>query len=573
MSGIHLPAFWRSHYILFSIKLVAIVLVVCLTNDGALRQFIDVLQDRRLLTATIFCLLWALALPSLLIIAFNPSALWRVLWGVTIATATAAGYGFYLAQGSDLMFFDALAFWNARHEVERAAVEYASQAMNATIISILYFVAIALPPTKMSPQLRTWLSRLTLAPILPIILIAGVIFYKEGRGTMGFPRQFSPVSLGVVLTLTVSTGSTRPRDEVAIKPAQSLARAIVLLVDESIRADHVSLIPENDYTPELAKLRERWVDFGPAVSGANCSSTSNAILRFMVDRRSISHTARTNPTIWEYARAAGFRTVYIDAQSALIRDGVKLQNFMTLTESNLIHNFHRLDRSIPVYMRDEKLLDLILDELNVGDKVFIMANKNGAHIPYEYDHPPEGNVLPYVAPTVDDLRNSTTADVKKRTSYINAVQWSVDRGLTRLLQEADLQDAVVIYTSDHGQNFTPGRLTHCTSGSATDPTEGIVPLMVTTSRQELFNRFAKVAAIYRGRGTHYGIPAALLELLGYNVGDVNRLYEESLLGRLDKPTAFVAGDIFGLLSDVSEWHQVSPELLEAWSRPARSQPQ
>jgi glucan phosphoethanolaminetransferase (alkaline phosphatase superfamily) len=56
----------------------------------------------------------------------------------------------------------------------------------------------------------------------------------------------------------------------------------------------------------------------------------------------------------------------------------------------------------------------------------------------------------------------------------------------------------MIYTSDHGQNFSPGRLTHCSSLSNFDPQEGIVPLMVATDDDGLRRRFAEISRQFPG---------------------------------------------------------------------------
>ena len=102
-------------------------------------------------------------------------------------------------------------------------------------------------------------------------------------------------------------------------PSNPTARVphIVMLVDESIRADFLELTPGSLHTPELARLRANFIDYGPSASGGNCSHYSNALLRFGASRRDTIKTVRTNPTLWEYAKKAGYRTVFIDAQAGV----------------------------------------------------------------------------------------------------------------------------------------------------------------------------------------------------------------------------------------------------------------
>jgi len=107
---------------------------------------------------------------------------------------------------------------------------------------------------------------------------------------------------------------------------------------------------------------------------------------------------------------------------------------------------------------------------------------------------------------------------------------------------------VVIYTSDHGQNFEPGRLTHCTVENP-DPREGLVPLFVITDNAALRARLEKAAAESRGHGSHFAIAPTVLELLGYSHADIAKAFGPSLLDKSDRKTEFTSGDIFGLFSD------------------------
>ena len=88
-------------------------------------------------------------------------------------------------------------------------------------------------------------------------------------------------------------------------------RATSWLVDESVAyAEFERLI-----APRLAPYRP--VDFGESASLANCSAPSNLALRSGVDVRDAGpHTdLRKMPSIWGYARKAGYRTELIDGQT------------------------------------------------------------------------------------------------------------------------------------------------------------------------------------------------------------------------------------------------------------------
>jgi glucan phosphoethanolaminetransferase (alkaline phosphatase superfamily) len=395
-------------------------------------------------------------------------------------------------------------------------------------------------------------------------LIAGVVLYREGHGSEAMPKQFSSLSLAAIATYKMNTGNFEPRRPVSIKPTSSLVRAVVLIVDESIRADYVSLEPGNRVTPELVQSRDQWIDFGPSVSAGNCSHISNALLRFMADRRDLIRSARTNPTIWDYAKAAGYRTVFIDAQAGFIKVFGKLQNYMTQLETLAIDRHYKLDSTIPSSALDDELARIVLEELKTGDRVLIYANKNGAHFPYQLDYP------------TSYRQEIEASGAKQMTSllenYAKAVTWSTDRPMSHLMRTADLSDVALIYTSDHGQNLAPGRLTHCSSADSVAPEEGIVPLMVATGNTELRERFRRVATNHRGHGTHFAIAPTLLELVGYQQADVSAAYDGSLLTQLRWKPAFVSDDILGLFSKEATWHDADPSIEIVQDNPKSPNP-
>ena len=150
--------------------------------------------------------------------------------------------------------------------------------------------------------------------------------------------------------------------------------------------------PGNPYTPRFAGLADKFVNFGPAASTGNCSSYSNVLLRYGVSRQDITGGVNKNPSLWEYAKRSGYRTVFIDAQAGNISNAGLMQNFMTMQEKSQIDGFYAI-RDIPGAEADGKLADIITKEL-AGDKpVFIYANKNGAHFPYDHAYPAEAGIF------------------------------------------------------------------------------------------------------------------------------------------------------------------------------------
>lgn len=224
----------------------------------------------------------------------------------------------------------------------------------------------------------------------------------------------------------------------------------MLLVDESVRADYIDWRPGNPFTPNMAANADRFIDFGPAASGGNCSHYSNAIIRLGAARDNVIESIRKNPTIWKYAKAAGYRTVYIDAQAAVNKNASKLQNFMTVSETEDIDRVVFLGEADMTQL-DFELLKVVEEELAGDVPVFVYANKNGAHFPYDHGYPKKEAVF---TPVDADMAASTTATLVN--SYRNNLRWTVDLFFARLIEGTDFDDTMVLYTSDHGQNFQTG---------------------------------------------------------------------------------------------------------------------
>ncbi len=104
---------------------------------------------------------------------------------------------------------------------------------------------------------------------------------------------------------------------------------------------------------------------------------------------------------------------------------------------------------------DYELNRIVAAELKSNTPVFIYANKNGAHFPYDDSYPADQAVH---HPTQTEAGDTVTS---RLNSYRNSIDWTVDRWMANLFNIADLSQAVMIYTSDHGQRFEPGKITHC----------------------------------------------------------------------------------------------------------------
>ena len=296
-----------------------------------------------------------------------------------------------------------------------------------------------------------------------------------------------------------------PRPPVALEPDTAEApRHIVWLVDESVAYD--------PFTRLIAPRLERFgpVDFGAAASLAHCSAPSNLALRSGVDvRRAGPHMdLRTTPSIWGYARRAGYRTVLIDGQT-----GGAPQNLLLAPERALIDDLRARADGIGT---DRAIARALNRQLRGESRTFTYAVLRGVHFQYR-DHYPPGAI---------------PADSPTRLHYETALAHSKGGFFEALLDRVDREDVAVVYTSDHGQNLTEGALPHCSEQAAAD--EFLVPLLAFLPKR-LAARYAQAARA--GHAASQIFPATLI-WMGYDAAAAEQRYDNDLAARTARYVQF-----------------------------------
>jgi glucan phosphoethanolaminetransferase (alkaline phosphatase superfamily) len=533
-------------------KVVGLFLLVVLQSDGFVGRIRDISFSGDFPKMFVFLALWSLCVSSLPIVAFHPSPGVRVSWGILLSAGSTIAFAYRRLAGSELSAHEMVSLWGSRHEAWRMLDHYDWLVPEAAFVFAACLAMFAAPHgVTWIRGVRRWPA--AILPVVPIVAIAVLMAMYEGRGSTALPRAIAQVSVVLFGATRLALEEVPERRRVDIAAGPSAARHVALLVDESIRGDHVDLERGGSATPWMADNASRFVDFGRAVSGGNCSHYSNVMLRFGARPDDLVGSVRTNPSIWEYARAAGYRTVYIDAQSSSTRlrgtGGAtnRLQNFMTTAETAYIDAFHQFDAEVPPEMLDMRLAEIVAKEFASSEKVFVYANKNGAHFPYRDNYPA------VLAPkeTGDDA--SVLA-----SQYAAAVRWTVDEFFRKFVSDVPLDDAVVVYTSDHGQRLVPGSTTHCNMVDP-DPVEGVVPLLV-LAEGGTRDSFAAAAVAGYGRSGHFGIVPSILEVMGYARGDVVARHGRSLFEPDGRTQSFATGDIMAFAEGPFEWHSVDEEI-------------
>jgi glucan phosphoethanolaminetransferase (alkaline phosphatase superfamily) len=450
-------------------------------------------------------------------------------------------------------------FWQEWESAPQAVVGYAPYIIrDCAAVMILGIVLCASPARRFSVS-----GIFGVLPIVAGTLVAGSIVYTK-QGTQVFPipiGTFSNLAIVLVTNSPSSLGNLDPAQlhsvlmngdakiEGAVHP---IFNKIVMIMDESVRGDYVSLNDASYNTTPFLRTTDNLVNFGVAISSGNCSYISRTIFRFGMRQSDLPDGWRqglNRPTIWQFAHRAGYKTVHIDAS---------VRNELSSAEKTLVDSNITIFES-PGYLRDQKLVGKLLDALKDEKPAFIYVEKYGVHFPYSNKYPP--NLRPFpasllnasshqattIAGSMDAfirsfLRPSETDQTDQEIDhYLNAITWSVDEFFKRMLPAVDLSKALIIYTSDHGQSMLPGRLTHCSPTSNAPPSQAYVPLFAITSMPEFRRGMEKGLAGNFGRFSHFEVFPTLLLAMGYDTDFVKRTYGPSLMDSPSRDRRFMIG--------------------------------
>lgn len=363
------------------------------------------------------------------------------------------------------------------------------------VLSLFVLVRVRLRRNERAVALRQRLPWLASASVLAFVGFQVLATALQPPQSMAEANVF----VAGVPALLATAPEGRP---VAVQPVRPpLASKIVLLVDESVAYSAYKEI----VGPALKSLPG--IDFGMASSTGNCSATSNAMLRWGLERdrlRDLDYDPQTNPKIWAYAKAAGFHTVLIDGQQSKM----SRQNFITRQELAHIDEYITAQSG---YETDHRIAAALNERLRRPGREFIYVVKRGSHFPYELDYPP----------------GTTPDDAPMLVKYAAAIAYATRDFFPPLMRDLDLSGALVIYTSDHGQDHSR-RAHHCNPQPG--PAEFAVPLAAFTRVPELTRLIAADASEMRDRASHANIFPTLLTGFGYDRGWAERIYGPTLAG-------------------------------------------
>jgi len=378
------------------------------------------------------------------------------------------------------------------------------------VVVMLYFIRQKVYKSRVS-------TRSLLVILLPFLLVYGACYKVNTFKLSSYPAALKIPALALEYE-RLSTPMKKRLLESSITPQnESKIKNIVWVIDESVTGTYLSINGyEKDTTPFLRTLDKNSTfisNFGVVSSISNCSGQSNLFLRIgMRAKKSdeIKQTMYDMPTIFQYAKRAGYTTWLFDSQTQ--KD--HLQNYLTLYDKESIDHFETLGTDVERDKKDLTFLSKfskITNDNNANSKNFIVVIKYGSHFPYltsyNHEHTPFRPVLDVAYGGMNMAHKEEMVN-----SYLNSLYSSVDLYLKALVEKVNLAQTVVFYTSDHGQNILESEgltRTHCNSELVVK-NEVSVPLFVfTKGAKEHFpvdkNRFY----------AHIQIFPTTLSLLGY----------------------------------------------------------
>ncbi|WP_311886481.1 MULTISPECIES: sulfatase-like hydrolase/transferase [unclassified Pseudomonas] len=420
--------------------------------------------------------------------------------------------------------------------IQEAAYQYRDAILHGALNGLLLLFGIGLKPRhglSIPNALRV------AAPLCGVLLLSAVLFLRAGEGARGLPIMYTPLAYLNLFAYEALHNTVGPREPVTLaRTSQAVGHDIVLIIDESISGNYLDINAPFGVHSNLKQARPG-VDifnYGYAASIANCSADTNVTLRYGGTRADYMRINSTLPSIWQYAKKAGLRTVYIDAQ----RTAGNLQNLMTDTEKKDIDQFVQFDQT-SVRDRDMAAAAKLIELLNDDKPELVVINKVGAHFPVHDKYP---DAFMAYRPTLPRGQFTEVADtgerngfngqpddwVLYRNAYKNTVLWNVGEFFARVFAEANLNNALLIYTSDHGQDLhergNPGLNTHC--GGDPVEEEGLVPLVVIQGSDLKTLDWSAQLAANKDRSSHYNIFPTLLQLMGYDLAGIEAVYGKPL---------------------------------------------
>jgi len=529
----------RIYYFLWVLKISAIVALFRMDPSFSPAVWIDFIKNfiaqQRYIIAGILLSVDLICIGAIIVTPFLQNVWVRLPFAIFIVAFTGFGALYHWITNEQLNYMSLNILLRNLPDARNAGAAFIGNILPAIAIFLPIAVIISFLPKKYPIRLPL---PFVAFPVLGSVLVSG-LFYNTGT-LPGYPSYFK--ILGDMSILAITRPYSAPRRAVDYTgKVNPLVKYIVYIVDESVRGDFLEINNhEEATTPYLETMGKNLFNFGTASSITNCSEATRLALRSGLRRDQIpdyDYQSLKQPSIWQFAKRAGFKTVYIDG----FRETGAYHSYMNEYEITAIDKQFHLGKIKPEAV-DLKIARLIRKELAGNEPVFIFAEKRGIHFPYYRNYPEKNIVFPFdkTAAYIDADRDAL------RNDYRNGIRWSVDYFFQKLLTGINLSNVFIIYTSDHGQNLLDdGKMaTHCRRTATTVP-EAVVPLFAITSQATLSTRLNQAVKDHYNRLSHFNIFPTILDVMGYDNNWIRSEKGLALWGGGNIGRQFYVGILFG----------------------------
>ena len=393
-------------------------------------------------------------------------------------------------------------------------IAYSSSIVKAILFAFILVVMLYLIRQKLMKKSLPSISSLFV--FVPLMLIYGACYKMDTFKLSSYPAMIKIPDIAVSYLQFSQPLKERILNKEVKPKVTPKFKNIVWIIDESITGSYLSI---NGYTKkttpyleELSKKSNDFTNFGIANSISNCSASSNLFLRIGLNPYGYKKEQISDlPTIFQYAKRAGYKTWLFDSQT---KEG-HMQNHLTIYDKESIDNFKTLSSEVARPKRDKHFSDAMISLVNsakIDDKNFIVLVKYGAHFPYLLTYEADKALF---APALENSYEpmSFANRDKELNTYANSIYYNVDLYFKHMLRKLDLSKSIVFYTSDHGQNILEVKgvtRTHCNTGNIVKNEVSVPLFLFTHNAKTLFPKDKK------GFYSHIQIFPTTLSLMGYD---------------------------------------------------------
>jgi len=377
----------------------------------------------------------------------------RIAALVAFAFVVLLQYGFWAGAGGVLNVHDvSMAFDNVKYWPSMTAAFLGWRGVVPIAVAAAALAWLAAPS-------RRWPRAWAVALVVTIAAHAtlGISEYARRNieaGDQGLVAPPMTVFQAFARTLTLLAcdeidARVRPthRAALAYHAPSTPTRHVVLVIDESMSADHLSV---NGYTrpttPWLASLASKGLitTWGEAAAAATYSDASVISLLTGFDEfPDLHHAVFTWPTLFQYAKAMGYETHLFDGESSARRYGLDWRDMAFVDDWRTTTAFG--DDAAT----DARMAAAARAALASTPGQFLVILKRGNHEPPEANYPAGTGAW---SPSRDQAVPAGQDIAAIVNSYDNAIRYNLDAFFRALLSaDGHLARTAGLYTSDHAE--------------------------------------------------------------------------------------------------------------------------